>query len=282
MKKQITYTAIALWVFAGLISQVDAQEAPENPDVIILVDKDHQEYLENLAKEEGVEIASAQELQNMQDLESALFDEERPPLNKRHEKIAEKSRMEQRRLVWLLQEMVLVDFDPLDDNASPDFNKVRSEIVELVFYAETERSYYQRLWLINQAWLDYPEELDRFVSLDRALRDRWLELEEKRKQWREIIITGSTIVGAVGGGFLSYQLSRKVIPVVANESTFRLITKWVGRGTLVVVGTYLGMSFGSYLGFLGSDMLLYKTYEFVDPIDGNEDLREILDIIEDI
>jgi|GEM_PF-6839858 len=256
-------------------------QAKKEVNTIYLITKEHEAYLEQLEGEKSKDPDLApKEIKKLSDLEQA-FQDDNTPMTKREKKIADRTRLEQKRLVELLDQFDRTDFDKEDDRAKPEFNKIRDEIVKLVFYAETKKSYWQRLYLINQSYLDHIEDVQRYASLDRALRDKWIAVREKRQRTREIIIGLTAATGAAFGGFLTYKASTKILPIAANESTLGLISKWGGRSALVIIGTYVGASVGSYAGFLGSDWLPGKR-EYIDPIDGNEDLRDILDIIDDL
>lgn len=223
-------------------------------------------------EQEGLRIHKAEE----------LIDDERPPLSQKHSRIQSKILGEQKILSLKLQEFLGSEFDPDDDQAISEFVKTRQEIVDLIFKAPTEKDYYSRLYMVNQYWLDHQDEAERFSSLDRAMREEWLRREENRKQIREIIIGGSALLGAAAGSYISFKTSQKVLPIASDEKTLGLILRWLGRTPILLIGAGVGAAAGAYIGFLGSDYLLYRQFEFLDPIDGDEDLRDLLDLLEDL
>jgi len=272
------------------LNSLAAQEIQKDP-ILFVVDPEHEAYWNSLEpnKDDGLELyhANSEEelkvlLQDENTDRTFLGDQDSRPLNKKQEKILQRSLLEQQRLNELLETLVQADFDREDDQAEPDFNLARDEIVKLVFFAETEKSFYQRLYIINKVYREHQEDHKRFDSLDHAIRDKWVDLEEKRMRIRKIIVNVSTVAGVLGGGFVAYKLSEKFIPIAATDKTIMSALKWLGKGSFIIAGTYVGASIGKYAGFLGSDMLLFRQFEFVDPIDENEDLRELLDLIDDL
>lgn len=203
----------------------------------------------------------------------------RPPLSKTHERILKQVEAEQIQFSRDLEKFLNSEFDPKDENATQAFKEIRESIVKLVFDSKSERAYWERLYLINKTYLEHPEAEARFASLDKAMRDRWLSIEERSRRYRQIILGVAAVGGAVTGGWLSYKISQKIIPVVATEGGVSSITKWVGRATIVVIGAGVGAAAAQYIGFLGSEYL-FQRRDYIDPIDGGQDLRDILDVIE--
>ncbi len=205
---------------------------------------------------------------------------EKPALSKSHQRILKTVEADQKKFLDDLDSFIKVEFDEKDDEAVEEFNSIRANLVKLVFDAPSERSYYERLYLINKLFLDHPEADARFISLDKALRDKWLELEDRSRRYRQVILGVSAIGGAIGGGWLSYKISQRIIPMIATEGGIASIGKWVGRATIIFIGAGVGAAAGQYIGFLGSDYL-FSRRDYIDPIDGrNQDLRDILDVIE--
>jgi len=203
-------------------------------------------------------------------------------LNRKRQRVATQVEKDQKDFIELLDVFLTTSFDPGDDDLEPGFVETRERIVDLVFNAPTKRDYYELLFLINASWLSNPEQVKRFESLDLALQEKSLELETRQRKIRTIIMGATTVVGIGLGGYLSYRASTKIIPIVANEGGLSSVAKLVGRGTIIVVGAGVGAAAGAYVGFLGSAALFENERSFIDPIDGTEDLREILDYIDDI
>ncbi|MDB5038279.1 MAG: hypothetical protein JWQ35_1807 [Bacteriovoracaceae bacterium] len=205
----------------------------------------------------------------------------KPPMTKSQERILKQVTAEQMEFLHLLDQFIATPFDPADDQAKPEFNKIRDRIVTLVFNASTERFFYERLFLINKSWLEHSTEIARYASLDKSLRDRSLVLEERSRRFRQIITGVAAVGGAVGGGFLSYKAAQKILPVVATEKGFSTIVRWAGRGTIVFIGAGVGAIVGAEIGFLGSEYL-FRRRDYINPIDGNQDLRDMLSVIESL
>jgi hypothetical protein len=51
---------------------------------------------------------------------------------------------------------------------------------------------------------------------------------------------------------------------------------------IIVVTATTGAAAGSVAGYLGSDLLLNNSRELLDPIDGDENLKELLEYIDDL
>lgn len=203
------------------------------------------------------------------------------PLTKSQERILKKVTADQMEFLHLLDQFCKTAFDPQDDQSIPEFNKIRDRIVSLVFDAQSEKHFYGRLYLINKSWLENSKEVARYASLDHALRDRALAIEERSRRYRQIITGVAAVGGAVGGGFLSYKATQRILPVVANEAGWSQIVRWAGRGTIVFIGAGVGAIVGAEIGFLGSEYL-FSRRDYVNPIDGDEDLRDILQVIDSL
>jgi hypothetical protein len=255
----------------GLIGE----ERLQAETVIYLIDEDDQEEIEFFAQEGITPIQLQSETQLLEELD-------REPLNDRQQRIANELKRRQRNFILLLDQFMQIEFNPEDPGASPQFISIVQTITNMVFRAATETLYYDRLFLINQLWLDNREEFERFRVLDRAMTHRNLKLEERRKLIREIMVGGGSMLGAAGLGYMSFKASQKMLPIVTNEVSFGLVLKWLGRGGVIIVGAGVGASIGAYVGFLGSDMLLARSRDYLRAIDGDEDLRDMLDIIEEL
>lgn len=262
---------IASTVTSGLTTPIRAGT------IVYLVEPDDKES-HSAFKKSGSPVVDAKIMAD----DMSLSGSDRPPLSQRQSRVAAKVVLKEKSLEEKLSRFMKSDFDIDDDQAIPDFNKARHELVDMVFKSSTEREFYSRLYMINQIWLDHQDELGRFQSLDSALREEWIKREEKRKQIREIIIGASALLGAVGGTYISFKTSQKVLPINADEKTLGLFLRWIGRTPIILIGAGVGAAAGAYAGFLGSDYLLYRQFEYLDPIDGDEDLRELLDLIEDL
>lgn len=243
------------------------------PTLMILVDPEDNELAEDLGVE--AKVADSEE-----ELEDAV--PYRLPRTRKQERIEERLFRQQLRLQSVLQEFLSTEFDPQDDEAFPRFVQAREEIVDLVFSAETERAYYERLYIVNQTWLDNMDKVERFESLDRALINTWQDTEERRKQIREIIVGASALAGGLGIGYFTFKKAQKWLPVSATDKALSVILKWLGRAPIIVFGAGVGAAAGAYVGFLASDYLVYRQYLYTNPIEGDEDLVELLDIVEQL
>lgn len=246
------------------------------PTIVYLVDPDDVEEQAFWA-EEGLMPIQAEDFES-----GVLRADPRPPLSQTQARIHQNIQAQQARLIALGRQFLELPFDPNDEMANPEFVKVKEGLVDLVFKSPTERDFYSRLYLINQLYLDHLELKDRFDVLDRTLRDEWIQREARRKQIREVIIGGSALLGAAAGAFISFRVSQKVLPITADEKTLGLFFRWLGRAPMILVGAGVGAAAGAYAGFLGSDYLLYRQFEFLDPIDGDEDLVELLELIDQL
>ncbi len=200
--------------------------------------------------------------------------------SKTQERIAKKIAHDEVRFIEDLNKLTTVPFDEKDDKANAEFSEICDDLVGGVFSAWTEKTFYKRLYLINKVWLENQDKRARFDSLDQALRDKWLEREDFRKKWRQRITTIGGVGGALVLGYFSVKQSFKWIPVVADEKGLTALARWAGRVPLWLVGFGFGATMGSYAGFLGSDLIFKYRGDYIDPIDGTEDLREILDILD--
>jgi hypothetical protein len=276
--------------FMGVQSTITYSDEPtaeetqdQEPIVIFFVDPDDKETMEALATEKidaAVKKIEEDDEKTLDELiEEALA--ERVPYSKRHKRIAEKVLKDELKFLEMLDAFIKTDFDVEDDNSHAKFNEIRAELVELIFDAPSERIYYERLYLINITWLEHQEETARFASLDEDMVEHWQDIAEKRRRIRQLITVGAGAIGTFTGGFLSFKAAQKIIPVSAQDTGMRFVFKMGLRAPIVIFGAGVGAAAGSYLGFLGSGALL-NNRDFVDPIDGSEDLRDILDVIESL
>lgn len=270
--QQITTTLLGIILTISLSLPGLAQESER---VLMLVNPQNKEMMEELNRLglKPYDPTNQEALRELRELD-------RKPLNRRHERLSEQAYREQELFLERIDQFLDADFDPQDPEAYPDFMNAKKDIVDIVFNSYTERHFYQRLYLINDLWLENMDEVDRFDVLDQALREEWLDRAEQRKKIREIIISVSAAGGAIAGGYFSFKRSQKVFTVSAGESLG--FFKGLGRTFMIVVGAGVGAAAGSYVGFLGSDYLLSRQFEYVAPIDGNQDLREILDVIDQL
>lgn len=273
MKYLITLFLVSLFMLSAASTQAER--------VIYLLDDEYEAYMNQLENDEFEDDDKIPAIQPV-DI-SAAINEPQPKkdLSKKHERLDERTRQAQARLLVILKRFTEVEFVSGDPESGTEFVEITHEIVKNVFFAETERAFYERLYIINQFWLENPDQIERFNYLDEQMRDKWLSIEARRKQIQEMMVGGASFLGMIGGGYLSYKVSTKIFPVAANEATFRILLKWLGRGTFIAAGAYVGASVGAYAGFLGSEFL-FRNHIFVDPIDGQEDLREILDVLDDL
>jgi hypothetical protein len=180
-----------------------------------------------------------------------------------------------------LDQFLEAPFNPEDDMAVPEFNAIRDKIVELVMKAPTERIYFKRLFIENSFCLKHPEAAIRFASLDRHQLDRWLSMDERRRRLQSMIVTGTAVLGAGVGGFVTFKMTAKSFAVAATDGLLTKLAKWGGRTSFVIAGAYVGSLLGRYVGFLGSDYVFGQSRDYLDPLDGTEDLRpDLLDEID--
>lgn len=189
---------------------------------------------------------------------------------------------DQKSFLRAVETFLASDFDADDDKGIPEFVAARDKVIDLIFRAPDERMFYERLYLVNDSWLSNPQELLRFQSLDRGLRDRWMKEEDRRRKIRELVSIGSAVIGTVVGGYLSYKVAERALPIIADDKGFHLILKLAGRTPIVLVGAGVGAAAGRYAGFLGADYLMGRQWEFIDPVDGSDNLDDLLDLIDDL
>lgn len=225
---------------------------------------------------------SAEELaaERRKKLDDLIEDAKVTPLNKRQERIVAMIESEQREFLQLMKTFITTRFDPSDDKAVPEFNQIRDRIVELVMKAPDKKSFDERLYLINTSWLSNQEEALRFMSLDRHLLSKWQEIDEHRRRIRGLVSSGAAIVGVGIGGYLSYFAAAKGFAVKATDGVLIKLAKYGGRVPFVIAGAYVGATLGRYIGFLGCDYVFGQMHDYLDPIDGTEDLRDLLDEID--
>jgi hypothetical protein len=203
-------------------------------------------------------------------------------LTKHQKAIVQKIQKDQKDFIAQLQKFLIVKFDAQDDEAVSEFNTIRAKIVKLVMSAPDQKSFYSRLYMINSIYLEHQDQAARFISLDKALKDKWMETEATRRKIRQIVTGTSMVVGLAIGGFISYKISAKAFSVTADDAGFKALTKYTGRAVVTLVGAGAGAYAGEYLGFLGSEALFRYQRDFIDPVDGTEDLRELLKVVEEL
>lgn len=213
-------------------------------------------------------------------LDEVLEETKAAPLNERQKRVVAMIERDQRDFIVALNEFLKTPFNGEDDKALPEFTAIRDRLVELVMKAHSERVYYERLYLINSLWLDNQNEALRFASLDRQLRDTWTKQDERRRRLQSMIIAGSSVVGAGVGGFVTFKLLGGAFGVQATDGVLAKLAKWSGRVSFTIAGAYVGSLLGRYAGFLGSDYVFGQMRDYLDPVDGTEDLRDLLDEID--
>lgn len=266
-------------LFLILFILVPVQLSAAPPSVLLLIDPDDQEMLEALGHENIESWEAPQDLNELQ----AHLQANRLPMDGRYQRLSDLAFKRQQRIVKLLDEFVKIKFDPTDPEGNLRLVQVVDEIVNLTFRAMSERDFYEILYVINQSWLDHLDQVERFAYLDEKLSKEDFRREERRMRIRKIATSLSTLGGAALGAYSGYLASQKIIPVVAHEKTISLLLKWsLGRTPIIIIGASVGAAAGSYIGFLGSNWMLSRQYTYVKPIDGNEDLRDILDIVDEL
>lgn len=269
MKKALCVLSCAL-IFLSL----GASQHLQAEMLIYLVDPDELADFQ----EAGIDVY---QMDDEEELEKILSGQHRPPQYVHWQRLYERALQDQRRLVRVLDEFVETSFDPYHLEATPRFLDQIEKIVSLVFRAPRESDYIQRLVVVNQYYLKYrPAEEERFQILDRAMAKEDLKIKRRRKQIREFIIGATSLTGAALGAYFTFKVSQKAFPILATEPTLALVMKWSGRGVFIFFGTSFGAAVGSFVGFLGSDYLLFRQYDYFRPVDGDEDLIDLLEHID--
>ncbi|MBN8554492.1 MAG: hypothetical protein J0L93_03525 [Deltaproteobacteria bacterium] len=259
--------------------------APTNADpiVIILTDPD---LSEAPAEEEAAKPApkpavktpeALPEVKKKKTLDDTISEIK---LSERQQRIVAAIEKDQKKFVQLLEQFVSVKFNPNDDEAVPEFSKVRDEIVRLTFKSGDTKTFESRLYLINASWLAHQSEVIRYGSLNEKLQAKWLSIEDKRRHIQSLVMTGMAVLGTAVGGVLSYKASTKIFEMSATTGTWEKIAKLGGRVPIVIFGAYVGAIAGRFAGFLGTEYLMGRQRDFLNPIDGTEDLTDLLADIE--
>lgn len=215
-------------------------------------------------------------------LDELIKETKATPLTEKQKRVVTMVERDQRDFMKILDSFLKVPFDANDDKAQPEFNKIRDRLVELVMKAPTERAYYERLWLINSYYRTHPDEAFRFTSFDRHYLDRWQSMDEDRRRLQSMILAGTAIVGAAVGGFVTYKVTAKSFAVQATDGILSKLAKWGGRTSFVITGAYIGSMLGRWVGVTSSDFIFSRSYDYLDPVDGTEDLNDLLDDIDPI
>lgn len=259
----------SIWILISCVATAFQFSLWADPVVVWVVDPEDQETI-SVLNDMGISAEDS----------SSSDPKERAPLTPKHERLAKLAYDKQQELIRLLEEFLITPFDANDDNREPVFVEIRKKIVNLIFYSPSEKDFYQRLFIVNQSWLDHMDEKPRYDSLNREFQARWTELEGTRRRIQRAVSTGTAILGAAAGGWLSYKVSERFLPITAETKSWSLMFKWLGRTPMIIAGVYLGWQAGTYLGYLGSELILSHHYEFLTPIDGDEDLQDLLDQLE--
>lgn len=258
-------------------------QAEEAKSLIILSSPEYEDYMLSLEKMAGKDnVASDKLVEVDQDFDLAEFegsDEKDWP--RRYKRLKERILLAQARLAHLMEEFVKTDFDPQDDDYYKRFREIREEIVKLLFFSETERTRWERLYIIHKASLEHPNEFDRFLSLREAIVDRKLERENYHRQIRQWISLGGTVIGGLGGGYAGYKLGGKILKVNASAGSLRHLFRYVWRVSFVGAGAFAGMQLGGVLGHRAGRWL-FDDQLFMNPVmDQGEDLQlDLLRIID--
>lgn len=275
---------LSLWIFIFIcVFQFEGLTAKEHGTIVFLSDPEYEQYMMGL--EQTDDPLDTEVIESEKDFRQMLLDGNPPPESveaRKYERLERRTRLAQARLLTILEEFVETDFDAADDERYERFNELRTEIVKLTFYSETERAWYERLFIINQFWLNYMDQPERFSSLYRALRDRWLEIEEFRMKVRESLMVGGYVIGGIAGGFLGYKMATKFFTVSATNGALTNIWKWTARAGAGIVGAYVGAIVAQRLA-LAAGNAMFNQYIFFNPIDNEIDLgRDLLQVIDDL
>ncbi len=277
--KVITVAMTALGLTGSLMANVYAKSGDETVLYLVNEDSADADLLSRALDDGPTTLPATPAPKPPKNLDDFL---ERPVMTAKQKRVYDISLREQQEFLNAVEGFLTSAFNVADDKAEIAFIQARDRIVQLTFAAPDLRNYYQRLYLINDSYRLHPLEKARFVSLDGALRTEWMRLEEKRRRIRSIMMTSGAIISAGLFGVASYATSTKVIPILDSDKGLTYLTKLAGRGGMVVVGAGVGAALGRYAGFLASDFLVRYQRDFFDPIDGVEDLYELLDMIDEI
>ena len=208
--------------------------------------------------------------------------QERLTLNEYEQRVLTLVEREQAGFVKSLETFLSANFVKEDPSSDESFAKSAEQIVKLVFKSPTDRAFYSRIYLINKLWLEHQTQKLRFDYLDKALQTESLRIESRNRKIRQGLIGITTVTGLGIGAYLGYKAAYSIVKVAANEKGLASISKMALRTGIIVVTATTGAAAGSFAGYLGSDLMLNNSRELLDPIDGDEHLKELLEYIDDL
>jgi hypothetical protein len=207
---------------------------------------------------------------------------EQMTLNEYEQRVLSIVEREQRIFAEKLNGFLAVEFNKNDPASGQEFVTAVNQIVGLVFKSPDDRAFYSRIYLINKLWLEHQSEKPRFDFLDKRLQEESLKIDSRNRKIRQGLIGVTTLAGLGVGAYLGYKAAYSIVKVAANETGLASVSKMALRMGIIVVTATTGAAAGSVAGYLGSDLLLNNSRELLDPIDGDENLKELLEYIDDL
>ncbi len=208
--------------------------------------------------------------------------QEQMTLNEYEQRVLSIVEREQSAFVERLDQFLTVDFNRNDPTGSQGFVSAVDQLVRLVFKSPDDRAFYSRIYLINKLWLEHQNEKPRFDFLDKRLQEESIRIDSRNRKIRQGLIGVTTVAGLGVGAYLGYKAAYSIVKVAANETGLASVSKMALRMGIIVVTATTGAAAGSVAGYLGSDLLLNNSRELLDPIDGDEHLKELLEYIDDL
>jgi hypothetical protein len=268
---------IAMMTMGLLVSTSLSAQSYENEPIIIVDPEDPiADLLEPITPEPPKEGQTAQD--KLDELIERIR-REHSTFSERHQRIAERIEKDEQVYLGMLSDFAAMAFNASDPEADPTLAPKTDELTRLLFRAPNDRDFYERLYLINAVWLQNQDQIEKFSYLDKKLSAMATEIQNRQRRFKQILIGFGTVVGMGVGGYLGTRAAAK-IPVQATDGALSLLTK---RGTqvfIIVSGAAVGGSAGGFVGFLGADWLTNYERQYLKPIDGSADTREILDYLE--
>jgi hypothetical protein len=282
-------------LFAGILVSISlgaqsltAQDLPienlEGPVIVLLVDPEElydpprESSTPTTQQESGSADSQAGTLEDL--IEQVK--QEQMTLNEYEQRVLSIVEREQRVFVEKLKGFLMTDFNKNDPASGQEFVTSVDTIVELVFKSIDDRTFYSRIYLINKLWLEHQSEKPRFDFLDKRLQEESLKIDSRNRKIRQGLIGVTTVAGLGLGAYLGYKAAYSIVKVAANETGLASVSKMALRMGIIVVTATTGAAAGSVAGYLGSDLLLNNSRELLDPIDGDENLKELLEYIDDL
>jgi len=282
----ILVSSCALWS-QPLAAQELSLDQAQGPLVVILVDPE--ELSADFPKDESATdsgpLPSESENHNNRGSIEDLIEQvrrEQMTLNDYEKRVLSIVEREQKSFLEGLEVFLKSSFNRDDPASSGEFAASTKRLVHLVFKSPTDRAFYSRIYLINKIWLEHPGEKARFDFLDKLLQEESLRIESRNRKIRQGLMGVTTVAGLSLGAYLGYKAAYGIVKVAANETGLASVSKMALRVGIIAVTATTGAAAGSVVGYLGSDLLLSNSRELLDPIDGDEHLKELLEYIDDL